>query len=232
MALAAWWSSDPLPSLSPLPGFAATVASDAVSLARINRITADEVKARRAAGHRPYIGYLDAIPTAYGWVATDTASIGELGLTFRLSEFDRYLWDFATLPQWQGRGLYPRLLQAIIRQESGRAERFWIIHAPENTPSGAGMRKAGFAPVGVLSFHIDRSVGLAPLHDQYRAVTAAKLLGVGLSETVLAPCWCCHGTVERPIDEVDLAYCWPPRPFQATHCSCSVPLKPSAAAAA
>ena len=80
---------------------------------------------------------------AYGWVATRVASIGELKLTITLSSSDRYLWDFATLPEWQGRSLYPHLLQANLHHER-EAERFWIIYAPEKLPWGAGMRKAGF----------------------------------------------------------------------------------------
>jgi hypothetical protein len=46
-------------------------------------------------------------------------------------------------PEWQGYGIYPRLLQHILMQQSSTVERIWIIHAPENSPSGAGMTKAG-----------------------------------------------------------------------------------------
>src|SRR3712207_4897461 len=118
MALATWWTEDPLPLERPLPGFQAAPADDDVELAALNGISVDDVRARRAAGHRPYIGRLDGVPVTYGWVATREASIGELDLTFRLSPEDRYLWDFATLPEWQGRGLYPRLLQTILIAES------------------------------------------------------------------------------------------------------------------
>jgi hypothetical protein len=152
MALATWWSFDPLPALAMLPGFHATTVNDDTLLAGINRISIEAVRARRQDGHRPYVGYVYDMPVAYGWVATRTASIGELDLTMTLSHRDRYLWDFATLLAWQGHGIYPRLLQAILQQESRAAERFWIIYAPENLPSGAGMRKAGFIPATELSF--------------------------------------------------------------------------------
>ena len=107
---------------------------------------------RRIDGHRPYVARMDGQPVAYGWLATSKVSIGELDINVELPPDDRYLWDFATLPNWQGRGLYPRLLQSILEQEIQNAKRFWIIHAPENLPSGAGMSKAGFEFVGQLSF--------------------------------------------------------------------------------
>ena len=156
------------------------------------------------------------MPVAYGWVATRSASIGELNLTITLSQRDRYLWDFATLPAWQGRGLYPRLLQAILQQEV-EAERFWIIYAPENLPSGAGMRKAGFVAATELSFDADRQVRLAALGALERARTAAELLGVPLVEHQLAACWCCQST-----DTTDAAgaACWPPAGFAAATCTC------------
>ena len=107
MALATWWRSDSLPSLPVVPGFHAAMCDDDAMLAELNRISIEEVRARRQKGHRPYVGRLQGMPVAYGWVATRSASIGELNLTITLSQRDRYLWDFATLPAWQGRGLYP-----------------------------------------------------------------------------------------------------------------------------
>lgn len=189
MALATWWTSDPWIELNPLADFHVQLAADDAQLAAINRITVTEVEQRRRAGHRPYVGFMDGMAVTYGWVATREASIGELNLVFPIVADNRYLWDFATLPEWQGRGLYPRLLQAIVRAE--RAERFWIIHAPENLPSGAGMQKAGFQPVGQLSFQRDHSLGLIPLGLPERARIGAALLGVALIEDGLNPCWRC-----------------------------------------
>jgi hypothetical protein len=176
----------------PLPGFRAEPATDDAELADLNGISVEEVKARREAGHRPYVGRLDGRAVTYGWVATREASIGELGLEFRLSPEDRYLWDFATLPEWQGRGLYPRLLQTILIAESRAARRFWIIHAPENAPSGAGMQKAGLAPVGRLSFRPDGGVALTASGPTDRALAGADLLGVPFILDGVAPCWRCE----------------------------------------
>jgi hypothetical protein len=77
-------------------------------------------------------------------------------------------------------------------QEAQEAERFWIIYAPENLPSGAGMRKAGFTPAAELSFDADHQVRLAPLGAHEHARAAAELLGVPLIDDPLAPCWCCQ----------------------------------------
>jgi GNAT superfamily N-acetyltransferase len=193
MALATWWASDPLMDLTPLSNFQVRPATDDAQLAAINHISVAEVAQRRRDGHLPYVGYMDGAAVTYGWVATRAASIGELNLVFSIATDSRYLWDFATLPARQGKGLYPRLLQGIVQAE--RAERFWIIHAPENLPSGAGMQKAGFQAVGQLSFQRDNSLGLIPLGHPERARIGAALLGVALIEDGLSPCWRCVNQV-------------------------------------
>ncbi|MBN9390923.1 MAG: GNAT family N-acetyltransferase [Chloroflexi bacterium] len=195
MALASWWHNDPLTTLNPLPNFSVKLAHDNKELARLNKLSENEVETRKQTRHRPYVGYMDGVPVTYGWVATRSASIGELDLNFALPANERYLWDFATLPEWQGQGLYPRLLQAIIQAEA--AERYWIIYAPENSPSGAGIQKAGFQIVGQLSFRADGAVGLIPIDSATfeKAGVGAVRLGVDLFDDGLSPCWGCIGQV-------------------------------------
>lgn len=193
MALATWWASDRLLDLTPLANFHVRLATDDAQLATLNQITVAEVAQRRQAGHLPYVGYMDGTAATYGWVATRQASIGELDLVFPIVTESRYLCDFATLPAWQGRGLYPRLLQGIVQAEG--AERFWVIHAPENLPSGAGIQKAGFQAVGQLSFQRDNTLGLVPIGNADRARIGAELLGVALIEDGLSPCWRCVNQV-------------------------------------
>jgi hypothetical protein len=75
------------------------------------------------------------------------------GLTVaRVDAAASYLWNFVTLPAFRGRGIYPRLLEAIIEAESVEAETFWIAYAPENHASAAGIHKAGFRTVGQLRY--------------------------------------------------------------------------------
>jgi hypothetical protein len=181
MDLSTWWAGDPLIDLPPLLNFQIGLADDDVVLARISQLTTREVKERRQAGHRPYIGYIGRRAVTYGWVATHEASIREFNLIFPVPAGDRYLWDFATLPQWQGKNLYyPRLLQTILQAE--HAKRFWIIHPPENLVLEEGISKAGFEPVGHLSVQSDGKVGLIPagmkLPESERALIGAALLGV------------------------------------------------------
>jgi ribosomal protein S18 acetylase RimI-like enzyme len=227
MSLATWWSNDPLPELALLSAFVVQVANDATELARVTKLSVTEVEARWDDGHRAYVGYLHGQPATYGWLATRRASIGEVNLDFTLPFGERYLWDFATLPDWQGRGLYPRLLQAIVADVSNEARRLWIIHAPENLPSGAGMHKAGFEPVGQLSFRAEGGVGLMPSSSLNRAQVGSELLGVPLIDTVLAPCWTCGGVAQIQDVVAKAENCWPPLKPSQPQCNCATPVKPS-----
>jgi GNAT superfamily N-acetyltransferase len=209
MALASWWGGDPLPPLSPLTGFSAGPTHDEQILAHLNGLAPAEIRRRLQAGHRPYLGYLAETPVAYGWVATRQAEIGELGLDFTIPGVHRYLWDFATLPAWRGRGIYPHLLQAILTAEHNQAAYFWIIYAPENHPSGAGIHKAGLTPVGQLSFQRNGHAGLTPLGQIERARAGATLLGVPLLEGGLSPCWRCGRVASLPSTlEMVSDTCW------------------------
>lgn len=196
MALATWWKNDPLPLLPPLPGFRVEVTEKHHMLAQLAELPLLEVRGRVVGGHRPYLAYMGDTPVAYGWVATRQAEIGELNMLFTIPPTNRYLWDFQTLPEWRGLGLYPRLLQAIIAAEMAQgAERFWIIYAPENRPSAAGITRAGFSDVGELSFIAPDKVRLAPEALTERARAGAFLLEVGLLNELplssLSSCWHC-----------------------------------------
>ncbi len=228
MSFATFWIEDTFTSIPSLPGFTSGPALDWDELAEINHITRAEVMDRRNNGHHPYVARMYGQPVAYGWLATSKISIGELDINVELPPDDRYLWDFATLPNWQGRGLYPRLLQSILEQEIQNAKRFWIIHAPENLPSGAGMSKAGFEFVGQLSFTVDGKVGLAPYEDSTeRARIGADLLQVPLIETVIAPCWTCGGTIAKHSEKSDVDSCWPPQRSSQSACCCVKEVKKS-----
>jgi GNAT superfamily N-acetyltransferase len=232
MALATWWRGDSVPELSLLPGFRVEASRDTHLIAHITRLAPDEVDQRMHTGHQPYLAFVEQTPVGYGWMATHEASIGELGLQFALPETDRYLWDFATLPEWQGYGIYPRLLQHILMQQSPMVERVWIIHAPENSPSGAGMTKAGLLPIGQLSFHSDGGVGLAPFEARERAQAGAAVLGIPLIESMLAPCWHCGGATHTHSTTADAESCWPPLRPTTQPCTCAIERKPAKTLAA
>ena len=188
MPLAARHRADPLPELPPVPGLRVARSDDVALLARLQGRDRASLAARLASGHHAYVAWLDAEPAAWGWVATQTADIGELGATLRLPAGERYLWNFVTLSSHRGHGIYPRLLDAIVRAES--AVQCWIAYAPENRASGAGIRKAGFTTLAALSFDAAGRPAVQERHPGGGAA-AARLLGLPHVAGALAPCWRC-----------------------------------------
>jgi len=145
---------------------------------------------RFAEGHRAYVASRTGEAAAWGWIATQTARIGELESSFAIPTGERYLWNFVTLPAHRGLGIYPRLLQAIVRAEAREAERFWIACAPENRASGGGIAKAGFTPLAEMSFDAD---GRPAVHALVPGggIVSSRVLGLPVSDEPLAPCWRC-----------------------------------------
>jgi GNAT superfamily N-acetyltransferase len=220
MALWTWWPGDPLPALTPIDHLEVSVVSDAATLAPLTALDTATVQARLDDGNQSYHAWLAAVPVAYGWVATASASIGELDVDFRLAA-DRYLWDFVTLPSWRGRGVYPHLLQAILEREGAAERRCWIINAPENVASARGIEKAGFQRAGDLAFTADRRPALLSASQPERARPGAALLGVPLlaptTDQTVSPCWCC---VMDALRQQTPATCWPAGVLPGTACTC------------
>jgi ribosomal protein S18 acetylase RimI-like enzyme len=177
------WPGDVLPELLPVPGLVAALAEDDEMLAELARIEPGEVAARRRAGNRPYVARLDGEPVALGWSTSSAVEIGELDLVFTLPPGNSYLWGFVTAPAWRGRGLYPRLLQAILRAE-GDDLRAWIGHEPPNAASARGILKAGFGCVGDVFRTPAGGFVLAPSGPIERARAGAALLGATLLDAV------------------------------------------------
>ncbi len=175
-----WWLGDPLPDLPRLPGFAADATHDYDLIAELAQLDIEEVVARVETGHRPYVAHLEGRAVAYGWSAARESAIGELGIRFTIPPANRYLWDFATLPPWRGRGLYPRLLQAILIAEAVDAEYFWIGHDLENITSGRGIIKAGFRQVGMVYVLASGDIRFVPVGSAERARAGAALLRISL----------------------------------------------------
>jgi len=173
----AWWPGDPLPPLLELPGFAAAPVTDDAAFAALSGLGATEIAARRANGDRPYLATVAGVGVGWGWSATRRLAIGELGIARDLPPTERYLWAFETLPDWRGRGIYPRLLQAILRHEERDGARSWIGHDPGNDASARGILKAGFGRVGAIYRTSAGGYLLAPVGPLDRAQIGAPLLG-------------------------------------------------------
>jgi len=189
--LATWWAGDPLPQLPRLDGLEVGSTDSPAVFADFD-IPVTEAARRMAEGHRAYVAWFRGQPAAYGWVATLAADIGEIGVAFAIPANERYLWDFKTRPEFRGLGIYPRLLNSIIRSEAATAERLWILAAPENTASNKGIAKAGFRGTGTVSFTIDGKPALGTKEGAGRALAAAAFLGVAASAKPARPCWACE----------------------------------------
>lgn len=181
---------DPLRPLPALPGLSVRREKRASIMAAFQDRPLDDIQRRFDSGHRAYIALVGGLPAAWGWVATRTASIGEVNTTFTLPAGERYLWNFVTLRSFRGLGIYPRLLRAIVRAESRAAERFWIAYAPENHASGSGIEKAGFTTLAEMSFDASGSPALHATTSGGAAVLS-QLLGLRESIEPLTPCWRC-----------------------------------------
>lgn len=181
---------DASPSKPPIPGLAVHRELDPAVMSRLQSRAIAEIEARFAGGHRAYLATMHGAPAAWGWVATSSARIGEVGASFSLPSADRYLWNFVTLADHRGRGIYPRLLDAIVAAESAGGERFWIAWAPENHASGSGIHKAGFTVVADLSFdHAGRPV-VRDIRDGGGSA-ASRLLGLPEISGAVVQCWKC-----------------------------------------
>jgi GNAT superfamily N-acetyltransferase len=185
----AFRSADDSSGLDPIPELMVTLETDACVMAALQSKSVADMQRRFDDGHRAYVARLDGVLTAWGWVATSKASVGELKFEFAIPRGACYLWNFVTLPSFRGRGIYPRLLDAIVAEESAEADEFWIAYAPENRASASGIAKAGFIDVAELSFDMD---GHAAVRSLLSGGGAAVSRLLGLAEAVqVTPCWKC-----------------------------------------
>ena len=188
MALALRHRDDTIAAMPALAPLSTRREMDPAVMARLQGKSIADIARRFALGHRAYVACWNGEPVSWGWVATREAEIGELKLRFAIPAGDRYLWNFVTLPSHRGLGIYPRLIDAIVRAESELAERFWIAYAPENHASESGIRKAGFVTYAELSFDMTGKPALRVVAPDEAA--AANMFGVPLSDD-LSACWRC-----------------------------------------
>lgn len=173
-----WWPGDAQPTFSMLPGFSITAEPDDAALIALMNCTVADLIAWRRAGNHPYVALVHGEPVACGWSAWGRLEIGELDLARLLPAGDRYLWGFVTAEEWRGRGLYPRLIAAIIRHE-GVAQRYWIGHEPDNRSSARGIARAGFQRIGKIyrDSRGEFALEVLPGVDDHRATVGASILG-------------------------------------------------------
>ena len=157
MSLYTFSHSDKLTPVKTTGGLKMEVSTDIRLLSILGSTTTEEVTKRLANDNLAFAAYINTQPAAFGWMARDNARIGELNHEFILPQGNRYLWNFRTLEANRGLGIYPALLQYILQYGDNEANRFWIIHAPENNASLKGIQKAGFEYVGKLYLDKDNN---------------------------------------------------------------------------
>lgn len=124
-------------------------------------------------------------------MARGKATIGELNHSFILPLRHRYLWNFRTLAEYRGLGIYPALLQYIIKYEGYKAKQFWIIHAPENKASLSGIVKAGFQYVGKLYANAEGKTTIDANDVSEMHQRSLTFMNIELSHETTASCWNC-----------------------------------------
>jgi hypothetical protein len=190
MSLYTFTTINILPAIQSPAGLRMEECTNIDLLACMGTTTVEEVIKRMANDHVAFVAYINNVPAAFGWMARGKALIGELNHELILPVGDRYLWNFRTMEAFRGLGIYPALLQYIIQYENAKANRFWIIHAPENNASLKGIKKAGFQFVGKL---YSGNVG-ATIENTFMSKNSRDLLeemNITISEEEPASCWNC-----------------------------------------
>lgn len=191
MSLYTLSSLQPFQSRKKPAGLRIEKSRDIHLLSFLGNISVDEVCNRFANDHITFVAFMNDQPAAFGWMARSTARIGELNHEFILPEQNRYLWNFRTLEAYRGLGIYPALLQYILQNEKEKANRFWIIHAPENNASLKGIKKAGFQFVGKLYINRNEQVMIEENAVSLSHRKLLKHMNIELSEQSSASCWNC-----------------------------------------
>ena len=184
-------TSDKLPLLPKPAGIKIEQSTDAELLSALCGSTEEDVRKRLANDHLAFVAYIHNQPAAFGWMARRKAKIGELNHEFVLPAGNRYLWNFRTMAAYRGLGIYPYLLQYMIQYEGNKANRFWVIHAPENKSSLRGILKAGFQYVGTLYIKGDGTTALESLDSSKAFSNILEAMRFNISEESPASCWNC-----------------------------------------
>jgi GNAT superfamily N-acetyltransferase len=104
------------------------------------------VRPRFARGVRSFAATVDGAIAGYGWLSSQPEWIGELQLEIRPGRGEAYLWNCATIPAQQRRGVFTALLAGISNLvQSEGIRRLWIgsVAIPAEKAVGpSGFRRA------------------------------------------------------------------------------------------
>jgi GNAT superfamily N-acetyltransferase len=153
-------------------------------LAKLHQVEPARIEMRLADANTAYVAMFEDEPAGYGW--SGAHSVGVADIYWPIPPSSRGLWDFCTLDAWRGRGIYPHLLQAILRSEQTEAEKFWIGHRADNLASKRGIEKAGFQLANYVVFTPDRQIRLTPRGELTRSYEDPQGLHTGFIEVAEA----------------------------------------------
>lgn len=191
MSLYTFSKTDKLIAVSIPAGLKMEVSTDIRLLSILGNSSPEEVTRRLANDNLAFVAYMHGQPAAFGWMARDHAGIGELNHELILPAGNRYLWNFRTMEAYRGLGIYPALLQYILQNAPGEANRFWIIHAPENNASLKGIKKAGFSYVGKLYLDEDSRAAIEYNETALAFQEELEYMDITLSSQTASSCWNC-----------------------------------------
>lgn len=181
-----------LPAVKIPAGLKIEVSTDAALLSRLGNTTVEEVLKRFSNNHLAFVALICDQPAAFGWMARTKARIGELNHKFSLPLKNRYFWNCRTLAEYRGLGIYPALLQYMMRFEGENVNSFWIIHAPENKSSLKGIIKAGFEYVGKLYAKANGTIALETSETAQGYHDLLNEMELNPSTETPASCWNCN----------------------------------------
>lgn len=182
---------DKLGQLPVLNGLEVRENDDPMFMSVLGEISVEQASIRLANDNKAFVAYFNNVPAAFGWVAMGKARIGELNHEFILPPKHRYLWNFRTLPEFRGLGIYPLLLQHILTTEQNKSDCLWIMHAPENKASQRGITKAGFRLVGKVSVVNGNEVIFDSEGNSVELNDVLDTFGFTKSDEPQATCWNC-----------------------------------------
>lgn len=109
----------------------------------------EEIRLRFERRNTCYGFYSNADLAVVGWSSEDYLELDH-GVVFPCPSAVA-LFDFITLPEFRGRGLYTNALRHLLREDQLGAGSVYIAVDPNNTPSVKGIRRAGFSPLLCMS---------------------------------------------------------------------------------
>ena len=171
-------SKNKLPQINPIDIKIIEVI-DVMKASKITNISTNDLKKRFADKNHLYAAQIDGNPIGYGWAATKKAQFGEPSRKIKIPAKSVYLWDFATYPEHRGKGVYPTLIQKIMKQYLD-ANYFWILNQTSNSASARGIQKAGFKKACRIYFTDEKDLVAVSESTASIAEIGAHLLGIHL----------------------------------------------------